>query len=165
MIYTRLIGAALLLALVAWDIAMVDEWRREAAKLPAAKQEAAQAVSDLALYRLSADRRVADANETSKGFRDELEKLRTPAAAGPAVVSVCSGPAVAPSVRRAEVLPGRPDATAASAGRDLGGNRGSDPIPMRQVDLSDEYGRLRAAAVRADAVSAQLRALESLIAR
>jgi hypothetical protein len=155
------IGAAVLVAALSAGF-VVNGWRNDAHKLPAAIAAESKAISDLTDYKVAAAAEARRANAASQGYLDELATLRDRPAGPSTVVRVCGSPDRPHNLPAAPPVPGGPDGSPASPGRILTADRPADPRPVREVELRPELDRLRILAVSADTVSAQLRALQQL---
>ena len=136
----RLIGYLIAAGAAVLVVTTVLGWREDAKKLP---QIEMQLAATLAAQETA--RRIR--TEVTQDYANELERLRTAAARGPRIIRVCDAPSV-------------PAAGAAPSGTD-------DPAP-EGGQLQGETGRdigpaLYAEADRADALAAQLRALQDWV--
>jgi len=137
-IEARLIVYAVLLALLAGAGFVVNGWRKAADKLPQVEMRLA---ATLAAQETA--RRIRQ--EVTKDYASEIERLRTAAARGPRVIRVCDAPSV-------------PGPGAAPGGTDDPGTGGGE---LPQAAGRDIGPALYAEAERADALAAQLRALQA----
>lgn len=134
----RLIGYLIAAAAAALVVTTVWKWRSDAQKLP---QVEMQLAATLAAQETA--RRIRA--EVTQDYAAEIERLRTAAARGPRVIRVCD----APSVPGPGDAPGGTDDPGAEGGQ-LPSSAGRDIGPA-----------LYAEAERADALAAQLRALQA----
>ena len=138
MLEARLIGYAIAAGAAVLVVTTVLSWRADAKKLP---QVEMQLAATLAAQETA--RRIRQ--EVTQDYAAEIERLRTSAARGPRVIRVCD----APSVPGPGAAPGGTDDPGASGG-ELPSSAGRDIGPA-----------LYAEAERADALAAQLRALQA----
>jgi hypothetical protein len=137
-IEARLILYAVFLALLAGAGFVVNGWRKAADKLPQVEMRLA---ATLAAQETA--RKIRE--EVTKDYANEIERLRVAAARGPRVIRVCDAPSV-------------PATGTASGGTDDPGTSGGE---FPQTAGRDIGPALYAEAERADALAAQLRALQA----
>jgi type II secretory pathway pseudopilin PulG len=137
-IEARLIVYAVLLALLAGAGFVVNGWRKAADKLPQVEMRLA---ATLAAQETA--RRIRQ--EVTQDYADELKRLRDIAGRGPRVIRVCDAPSL-------------PGPGAAPGGTDDPGTGGGE---LPQAAGRDIGPALYAEAERADALAAQLRALQA----
>jgi hypothetical protein len=138
MLEARLIGYAIAAGAAVLVVTTVLSWRADAKKLP---QVEMQLAATLAAQETA--RRIRQ--EVTQDYAAEIERLRTAAARGPRVIRVCDAPPVSG--------PG-----AAPGGTDDPGAAGGE---LPQAAGRDIGPALYAEAERADALAAQLRALQA----
>ena len=153
--WLKLAGVGLAAAAMLGLGLIVKNWHDEAARVPVLEAEIAQAKVTVETER----RLKTEADAASRGYQDELEKLRAARAAAPVrTVRLCINPAVPAHGEGAAAQPGS-DGAAAPGGEfseGTGSNTGQGP------DIGPD---LAALADRADQLSAQVRGLQDYINR